>query len=195
MSTTRKLEPSEENTSSTIRRCIEPGCRTPLSLYNSSKRCWYHQSKARRAVIGMSATLNALPVWSPPLLFPAPKPRAVLQKQLALTAPVATTSLEEVVYKPPGEKILEVGCEYFLQSKKEMTGPRRNRTLSLPRQVIMYLLKHDTKLSTVAIGRMFNRDHSTVVHAVSKIDYLLKTNIRLQHEIASIRSLYQKPPS
>ncbi len=44
---------------------------------------------------------------------------------------------------------------------------------TLPRQVCMYLCVKDLKYSTTKTGRCFNRDHSTVVHAVRKVETLM----------------------
>ncbi len=192
MSTTKKSVPVAEHSSTTTRRCTEPGCVTPLSLYNTGDKCWHHQSKLRRAVIGMSAGRNPLPVWSPRLLFPPPKPRAVA---MVPVVSVVITPPVEIGYTPPGKRMLEVVCKYFKLSEKEMVGPRRGRTLSHARQVLMYLLTKDLRLSSVSVGKIVAREHATVLHGVDRIDYLLKTDVQLQMDIATIRAQYQKPPS
>ena len=46
----------------------------------------------------------------------------------------------------------------------------RTKTLTVPRQVAMYLMRHLTELSLVEIGRFFGgRDHSTVIHAIRQV--------------------------
>ncbi len=53
----------------------------------------------------------------------------------------------------------------------EMSSPRRARSVARPRQVAMYLAKQLTTLSLPQIGKRFgNRDHTTVMHAVRKIE-------------------------
>jgi chromosomal replication initiator protein len=53
---------------------------------------------------------------------------------------------------------------------ESLRGKRRTNTLARARQVAMYLTKEHTTLTLVEIGRRFgNRDHSTVLHALSKI--------------------------
>ena len=52
----------------------------------------------------------------------------------------------------------------------------------------MYLAKHHTTNSLPEIGRKFsNRDHTTVIHAVKKIDELAKNDNEIKHNIIEIK--------
>ena len=54
-----------------------------------------------------------------------------------------------------------------------MSSPRRARAVARPRQIAMYLSKQLTSKSLPEIGRTFGgRDHTTVMHAVSRIEEL-----------------------
>jgi chromosomal replication initiator protein len=58
----------------------------------------------------------------------------------------------------------------FAISARELTGKGRTQTVSLPRQIAMYLLRDHTENSLEDVGRIFgNRDHTTVLYAVTKI--------------------------
>ncbi len=58
----------------------------------------------------------------------------------------------------------------FAISARELTGKSRTQTVSLPRQVAMFLLREHTENSLEDVGRIFgNRDHTTVLYAVTKI--------------------------
>jgi chromosomal replication initiator protein len=58
----------------------------------------------------------------------------------------------------------------FAISARELTGKSRTQTVSLPRQIAMYLLRENTENSLEDVGRIFgNRDHTTVLYAVTKI--------------------------
>ncbi|MCC7062657.1 MAG: chromosomal replication initiator protein DnaA [Planctomycetes bacterium] len=58
----------------------------------------------------------------------------------------------------------------FAISARELTGKGRTQTVSLPRQIAMYLLRDHTESSLEDVGRIFgNRDHTTVLYAVTKI--------------------------
>lgn len=58
----------------------------------------------------------------------------------------------------------------FAISARELTGKGRTQTVSLPRQIAMFLLRQHTESSLEDVGRIFgNRDHTTVLYAVTKI--------------------------
>jgi chromosomal replication initiator protein len=66
-------------------------------------------------------------------------------------------------------------AEHFNIKMAEMTSSRRARIVARPRQVAMYLAKQLTSRSLPEIGRKFGgRDHTTVMHAVKKIEELTR---------------------
>jgi chromosomal replication initiator protein len=68
------------------------------------------------------------------------------------------------------ERILTAVAERFSVRVDAMCGARRTRTVALPRQVAMYLLRQLTELSLVEIGRAFGgRDHTTVIYACDRV--------------------------
>jgi chromosomal replication initiator protein len=72
------------------------------------------------------------------------------------------------------EEIQKKVSEHFNIRQTEMTSARRARAVARPRQVAMYLSKQLTTRSLPEIGRKFgNRDHTTVMHAVSRINELM----------------------
>jgi len=72
------------------------------------------------------------------------------------------------------ERILLMVGERFGVNGEALCGPRRTRTVALPRQVAMYLTRQLTELSLVEIGRMFGgRDHTTVMYACDKVGGLI----------------------
>lgn len=74
----------------------------------------------------------------------------------------------------------------------DMHSSRRSRTIARPRQVAMYLVKHLTQHSLPEIGRNFGgRDHTTVMHAVKKVEELLKTDINLQEDVQLLQRSLQ----
>jgi len=85
------------------------------------------------------------------------------------------------------ETIQNIVAVYFNLDIQEMLSPRRSRSLARPRQIAMYLAKHHTTNSLPDIGRKFsNRDHTTVIHAVKKIDELIKNDNEIKHSITEI---------
>ena len=73
------------------------------------------------------------------------------------------------------DKIQELVCERFSVSRTELTGDRRSQNIVYPRQVAMYLSRELTDSSLPKIGKEFGgRDHTTVIHATSKIARLIR---------------------
>ena len=86
------------------------------------------------------------------------------------------------------ESIQNVVAAYFNLNIQEMLSPRRSRSLARPRQIAMYLAKQHTTNSLPDIGRKFsNRDHTTVIHAVKKIEDLLKKDEEIRQSITEVR--------
>src|SRR5581483_3408619 len=73
------------------------------------------------------------------------------------------------------ERIQELVCERFAVTIDELTGHRRSQNIVYPRQVAMYLSRELTDSSLPKIGKQFGgRDHTTVIHATSKIARLIR---------------------
>jgi chromosomal replication initiator protein len=72
------------------------------------------------------------------------------------------------------EQIQELICGHFRVAIGELTGERRSQSIVYPRQVAMYLARELTDSSLPKIGKAFGgRDHTTVMHATSKIAALM----------------------
>ncbi|MBW8637985.1 chromosomal replication initiator protein DnaA [Hoeflea sp. WL0058] len=88
------------------------------------------------------------------------------------------------------EDIQRIVSRHYSVSRQEMISNRRTRTIVKPRQIAMYLSKTMTPRSFPEIGRRFGgRDHTTVLHAVRKIEGLLEQDTKLAHEIELLRRL------
>ncbi len=73
------------------------------------------------------------------------------------------------------DRIQELVCERFGVTMDELTGDRRSQNIVYPRQVAMYLARELTDSSLPKIGKEFGgRDHTTVIHATSKIARLIR---------------------
>ncbi|MEM9732894.1 MAG: chromosomal replication initiator protein DnaA [Pseudomonadota bacterium] len=88
------------------------------------------------------------------------------------------------------EDIQKVTARHYNVSKNDLLSNRRTRVIVRPRQIAMYLSKILTPRSLPEIGRRFGgRDHTTVLHAVRKIEGLLKEDTKLAHEIELLKRL------
>ncbi len=89
------------------------------------------------------------------------------------------------------ESIQNIVAAHYNLNINEMLSPRRSRSLARPRQIAMYLAKQNTTKSLPEIGRNFsNRDHTTVIHAVKKIEELIKKDNEIKHNINEIKKKF-----
>ena len=86
------------------------------------------------------------------------------------------------------EEILKAVSRHFAVSRQDILSQRRHRSVVWPRQIGMYLAKQMTSRSLPEIGRRFgDRDHTTVLHAIRKIDKELEGNNRLRDELEDLK--------
>jgi chromosomal replication initiator protein len=73
-----------------------------------------------------------------------------------------------------------------------MLSARRARSVARPRQIAMYLSKQLTTRSLPEIGRKFGgRDHTTVIHAVRKIEQLREEDAALDEDVDLLRRMLE----
>ncbi|MBB4275194.1 chromosomal replication initiator protein [Rhizobium mongolense] len=88
------------------------------------------------------------------------------------------------------EDIQRIVARHYNVSRQELVSNRRTRVIVKPRQIAMYLSKTLTPRSFPEIGRRFGgRDHTTVLHAVRKIEELIAGDTKLSHEIELLKRL------
>ncbi len=82
------------------------------------------------------------------------------------------------------EEIQKKVSQHFNIKMSDMSSARRSRTVARPRQVAMYLSKNLTSRSLPEIGRRFgNRDHTTVIHAVRKVEELRVKDVAFDEDV------------
>jgi len=78
-------------------------------------------------------------------------------------------------------------AEYFNLSHVDLRGRKRTKAIAFPRQIGMYITRELTEYSTTEIGSDFGgRDHTTVMHAIQKIEGSLKSDPTMEATINSI---------
>ncbi|HET6388366.1 MAG TPA: chromosomal replication initiator protein DnaA [Hyphomicrobium sp.] len=88
------------------------------------------------------------------------------------------------------EDILRIISRHYGVSKGDLLSQRRHRSVVWPRQIGMYLAKHLTARSLPEIGRRFGgRDHTTVLHAIRKIEGEISKNPNLGDELEELKRL------
>ncbi len=79
-------------------------------------------------------------------------------------------------------------CEYFSIKLSDMQSSRRSQNVARPRQIAMYLSKVLTSRSLPDIGRKFGgRDHTTVLHAVKKVEELMGSDKEFLEDLTILR--------
>jgi chromosomal replication initiator protein len=90
------------------------------------------------------------------------------------------------------EDIQKKVAEHFQIRLSDMSSARRSRSVARPRQVAMYLSKQLTSRSLPEIGRKFGgRDHTTVMHAVKKVDQLMAADSGFAEDVDLLRRMLE----
>lgn len=126
--------------------------------------------------------------------------RVVASQQLTkarLTVELAALAVRDLahtteVVRVRIDDILQVIGRHYNVSRTDLLSPRRDRSIVRPRQVGMYLAKKLTSRSLPEIGKRFGgRDHSTVLHAVRKIEGMLGKDEALAREVSLLAKLIE----
>jgi chromosomal replication initiator protein len=89
----------------------------------------------------------------------------------------------------PGDVVNAVS-KYYSIGKRSLLGQSRARRFSLPRQVLMYLLRTQLRLPLQEVGKQVgDRDHSTVLHAVDKITHSASSDVNIREDIRGIKNM------
>ncbi|WP_137178560.1 chromosomal replication initiator protein DnaA [Roseomonas sp. AR75] len=90
------------------------------------------------------------------------------------------------------EEIQKRVAEHYNIRFSDMSSPRRARNVARPRQVAMYLAKQLTTRSLPEIGRRFGgRDHTTVMHAVSRVAELMQQDTAFAEDVELLRRMLE----
>ena len=85
------------------------------------------------------------------------------------------------------EDIQKLVVNYYNLPMSDFLSSRRSRHIARPRQVAMYLSKKLTTKSLPDIGRKFTgRDHTTVIHAIKKVEELMAADKKFEYEVQDI---------
>jgi chromosomal replication initiator protein len=85
------------------------------------------------------------------------------------------------------DQMLQVIGDFFGFSTEALRGKSRQRPLVLARQIGMFVVRDLTELSYPAIAREFGgRDHTTVIHAVDKVQKLMKERQQVYDQVTEL---------
>lgn len=86
------------------------------------------------------------------------------------------------------KKIIEVVSDFYNVTIEDLLKQSRKKEYVYPRQISMYIIRKELETSLPSIGEFFGgRDHTTVIHAIDKIERIIKEKSGLKQEIELIR--------
>ena len=111
-----------------------------------------------------------------------------------ITIEMAEKAINDVVTKKDKvlslELIQETVSKYFNVTVEELKGVKRSNDVTFPRQIAMYLCRNVAQLPLTKIGEGFGkRDHTTVIHACSKIEKEVQSNISTKRIVESVKNI------
>ena len=90
---------------------------------------------------------------------------------------------------PSAGVIIEEVCKFYNIDEEALRGQSRSKETAMARHIAIYIIRNMTKLSLKDIGKEFqNRDHTTVLHSIERIESLSKSNPEIAEVIKDIRS-------
>lgn len=90
--------------------------------------------------------------------------------------------------------VIDIVCQHYQVSKKDVLGEDRRQNVALARQVAMYLCRHMLGLSYPALGRSFGgKDHSTVIYSVKKINEIQEDTKEMKQLLKDLKVRCRQP--
>lgn len=86
------------------------------------------------------------------------------------------------------DKIMEIVANYYDLTVPDIRGKKRTQSTAIARQIAMYLSTQYTRLSTTQIGKYFNKEHGTIIHAAKKIKKRIDEDKKLKSEVINIEN-------
>lgn len=112
---------------------------------------------------------------------------------LKLAQEILRDALKEEEQKVSMEQIQRVVADFFHLKVSDLRAKRRTKTIARPRQIAMYLVRSLTDHSLPEIGDYFGgRDHTTVLHAVNKIEEELQQDPSINRLFDELKDLLKK---
>jgi len=95
---------------------------------------------------------------------------------------------EKIKKQIKSSQVIEAVAQYFNLKTTQLKSPTRVKSIALPRQILMYLLRTELGIPLMEVGKLLGgRDHTTIIHGVEKITKLLSTNEDLRVDISGIK--------
>jgi chromosomal replication initiator protein len=114
---------------------------------------------------------------------------------MPISIELAQAVLSNVLYNPKKrqvtpERIAQAVSDYYGVGMEQLRGQKREKSIVVPRQIAMFLMREETDVSLLRIGaELGGRDHSTVLHACDKITREIQVNDEMRREVAAVREM------
>lgn len=88
-------------------------------------------------------------------------------------------------------QLIDVVSQFYALDREELIGKNREKKVSMPRQVIMYLMREELKMSYPSIGEeLGGRDHTTAMHAHEKVRLEVENDLKLKQDLELLRQRF-----
>lgn len=84
------------------------------------------------------------------------------------------------------DRILSCVAKKYGVTTEDIKGRRRTQDIAMPRHIAIYIIRKMTDMSLPSIGKIFGRDHTTVMSSLDKVDSEIKANSLLELEITEL---------
>jgi chromosomal replication initiator protein len=120
----------------------------------------------------------------------------IIERALAVFTTPAAGAQADGAPLPSADDVIAAVCARTTITRADLAGRSRSRDVSYARHLAMYVLRHDARKTVAEIQRLFgNRDHSTVIGAIDRIEGELATRPETRDDLASIRESLAAPPA
>ena len=114
-----------------------------------------------------------------------------------ITIEMAEKAINDIVLQKEkiisAEYIQEIVAKYFNINKNDLISTKKSNDIAYPRQIAMYLCRNTGQMSLPKIGAAFgNRDHTTVMHACTKIEKEIKENPNTKLIVDSVQNIIRE---
>ncbi len=110
---------------------------------------------------------------------------------VSISVELAENALKDIIHETSVslnmDYILEVVSNYFNVKTNEIKSKKRNQPITTARQVYMYLAREILNESLLNIGKSIDRDHSTVIHGIEKIEEKIKKDKNFENNLISLK--------
>ena len=155
-----------------------------IDLELSDEDLAYIATKVKSNVRKLEGVLGKLGAYSSILNMPVN--REIIDKTI-----VEVDNLQGV---PTSEAIIRETCNYYNLTPEQLRSESRSSDIRTARQIAMYLMRSMTSMSFQEIGAALGRNHSTTINAVSRIEKLIETDVKLKGIIRDIESNITNTP-